>query len=128
MRSASRAHAIRLTADWRARVKRREPEALMFSTWSGKPISPNNIVRRWIVPACDASGISRVTWLTLRRTYSSWAHKKKVPGQGHRADDGPQWSADAAYATARQPSQWITSEGWLAALDDFRNWLIREAA
>jgi hypothetical protein len=21
-----------------------------------------------------------------------------------------------------------TSEGWLAALDDFRNWLIREAA
>jgi hypothetical protein len=31
-------------------------------------------------------------------------------------------------ASARQPSHSIMSEGWLAALDDFRNWLIREAA
>ena len=73
--------AIQLIVDWRARVKRREPEALMFSTWSGKPISPNNVVRRWIFPACDALGIARVTWLTLRRTYSSWAHEKGVPGK-----------------------------------------------
>jgi integrase len=73
--------AIKLIVDWRARVKRREPEALMFSTWSGKPISPNNVVRRWIVPACDALSITRVTWLTLRRTYSSWAHEKGVPGK-----------------------------------------------
>jgi len=73
--------AIKLIVDWRARVKRGEPEALMFSTWSGKPISPNNVARRWIVPACDALGIARVTWLTLRRTYSSWAHDKGVPGK-----------------------------------------------
>ena len=62
-------------------MKRSEPEALMFSTWSGKPISPNNVVRRWIVPACDALSIARVTWLTLRRTYSSWAHEKGDPGK-----------------------------------------------
>jgi integrase len=73
--------AIKLIVDWRARVKRGEPEALMFSTWSGKPISPNNVARRWIVPACDALGIARVTWLTLRRTYSSWAQDKGVPGK-----------------------------------------------
>jgi integrase len=53
----------------------------MFSTWSGKPISPNNVVRRWILPACEALGVARVTWLTLRRTYSSWAHEKGVPGK-----------------------------------------------
>ena len=53
----------------------------MFSTWSGKPVSPNNIVRRWIVPGCEALGLKRVTWLTLRRTYSSWAHEKGVPGK-----------------------------------------------
>jgi hypothetical protein len=30
---------------------------------------------------CDALGLRRVTWLTLRRTYSSWAHEKGVPGK-----------------------------------------------
>ena len=47
----------------------------------GKPISPNNVVRRWIIPACETLGLERVTWLTLRRTYSSWAHEKGVPGK-----------------------------------------------
>jgi integrase len=73
--------AVQLTVEWRARVKHTEPESLMFATWSGKPISPNNVVRRWIVPACAALGLKRVTWLTLRRTYSSWAHEKGVPGK-----------------------------------------------
>jgi integrase len=26
-------------------------------------------------------GLKRVSWLTLRRTYSSWAHEKGVPGK-----------------------------------------------
>lgn len=73
--------AVKLMVDWRAHVKRTEPESLVFSTWSGKPISPNNVVRRWIVPACEALGLKRVTWLTLRRTYSSWAHEKGVPAK-----------------------------------------------
>lgn len=30
-------------------------------------------------------------------------------------------------ATARHPSHLIMSEGWLTSLDDFRNWLIRQA-
>ena len=70
-----------LIVDWREQVERRESEALMFSTWSGKPISPNNVVRRWIVPACETLGPKRVGWLPLRRTYSSWAHEKGVPGR-----------------------------------------------
>ena len=48
----------------------------MFLTWSAKPISPNNVSRRWIYPACETLGLKRVNWLTLRRTYSSWAHEK----------------------------------------------------
>ena len=67
--------------DWKARVKRTEPESLVFSTWSGKPISPNNVSRRWIYPVCETLGLKRVNWLTLRRTYSSWAHEKGVPGK-----------------------------------------------
>ena len=41
--------AMDLIVDWRSRVKRSEADELMFSTWSGKPISPNNVARRWIV-------------------------------------------------------------------------------
>jgi integrase len=54
---------------------------LVFSTWSGKPISPNNVLRQQVFPACEALGLQRVTWLTLRRTYSSWAHEKGVPAK-----------------------------------------------
>ena len=73
--------ALQLVADWRARLKEIQPDALVFSTGSGKPISPNNVLRQQVFPACDALGLKRVTWLTLRRTYSSWAHEKGVPGK-----------------------------------------------
>ncbi|MFH1575001.1 MAG: hypothetical protein ABIG68_13535 [Acidobacteriota bacterium] len=48
---------------------------------SGKPVSPNNILRRWVFPACAALNLRNATWLTFRRTYSSWAHDKGVPGK-----------------------------------------------
>ena len=67
--------------DWRARAKSSAADALVFSTWSGKPISPNNVARQQIFPACKALGLSRATWLTFRRTYSLWAHKQGVPGK-----------------------------------------------
>jgi integrase len=73
--------AMTLLADWRARAKDATPDALIFSTWSGKPISPNNVLRQQVFPACAVLGLKRVTWLTLRRTYSSWAHEKGVPGK-----------------------------------------------
>jgi len=73
--------ALKLVADWKARMKRSEPDALVFSTWSGRPISPNNVVRQQIFPACNALGFKRATWLTFRQTYSSWAHAKGVPSK-----------------------------------------------
>jgi integrase len=75
------AAAVALLAEWKARAKKTEPDALVFSTWSGKPIAPNNILRRWVFPACEALGLERATWLTFRRTYSSWAHEKGVPAR-----------------------------------------------
>ncbi len=57
------------------------PDDLVFATWSGKPISPNNVLRRWVFPACAKLGLPNATWLTFRRTYSSWAHEKGVPGK-----------------------------------------------
>ncbi len=41
----------------------------------------NNVLRRFIFPACDSSGLQHATWLTFRRTYSSWAHDKNVPAK-----------------------------------------------
>lgn len=72
---------VALLTEWRARAKRTEGDALLFSTYSGKPISPNNVLRRWIFPACTRLGLPNATWLTFRRTYASWSHDKGVPGK-----------------------------------------------
>jgi len=47
------------------------------------PVSsaPNNVLHRWVWPACHAADLQRVTWLTFRQTYSSWAHDKGVPAK-----------------------------------------------
>jgi len=37
--------------------------------------------RRAIFPACTALELPKATWLTFRRTYSSWSHDKGVPGK-----------------------------------------------
>jgi integrase len=73
--------ALQLLTEWKARAKHTADAELVFSTASGKPISPNNVLRRWVWPACTAAHIERVTWLTFRRTYSSWAHDKGVPAK-----------------------------------------------
>jgi integrase len=72
---------VLLLGEWRKRCKRQEPEDLVFSTWSGKPISPNNVLRKAVFPACQAQGLPNATWLTFRRTDSSWAHEKGIPGK-----------------------------------------------
>lgn len=73
--------AVLLLREWQERCKRQGPQDLVFSTWSGKPISPNNVLRKAVFPACKAQGLPNATWLTFRRTYSSWAHEKGIPGK-----------------------------------------------
>jgi hypothetical protein len=72
--------ALRLIRQWRERVTGTAPEALLFSTWSGKPISPNNVLKT-VASGAQRAGLPRVSWLTFRRTYSSWAHDRGVPGK-----------------------------------------------
>ena len=132
---------------------RTSPHELIFSTVSGKPISPNNVLRRWVWPACQAADLQRVTWLTFRRTYSSWAHDKGVPAKvvaqimGHtKVDTTMNVYTQVLDGAARVAADRVGSElfrivqipdgtttptycgNWLGALDDFRNWLVREAA
>jgi integrase len=70
-----------LLTEWKQRTRCTDPQALVFSTWSGKPIAPNNVSRRWVFPACARLHVPNATWLTFRRTYASWAHDKGVPGK-----------------------------------------------
>jgi integrase len=73
--------AMQYITEWKRQAKGVEPERLVFATRSGKPISPNNVLRRWIFPACAAQRLAHATWLTFRRTYSSWAHQNGVPAK-----------------------------------------------
>lgn len=70
-----------LIQEWRSCVERCEPDRLVFSTSLGTSISPNNVLRRHVFPACTRPGLPRATWLTCRRTYSSWSHDRGVPGK-----------------------------------------------
>lgn len=113
-----------LLGEWRARAKTRSPETLIFATWSGKPISPNNVLRAHVFPACDALGLPRATWLTFRRTYTSWAHGAGIPGKviaqlmGHAKVDttlnvyaqcATTWCATRHSASAADCSRLITA-------------------
>src|SRR5437667_11272690 len=51
--------ALRLLAAWKARARPTAAQELIFSTVSGKPISPNNVLRRWVWPACEAAEVRR---------------------------------------------------------------------
>ena len=73
--------ACLLVAQWMARTKKIHPESLVFCTRSGTPLAPNNVLRRHIFPACEALGLPRATWLTFRRTYSTWSHDHGVPAK-----------------------------------------------
>jgi integrase len=73
--------ALQLLVEWKALVNSADPEVLVFGTREGTPISPNNVLRRSIFPACSRLGLPHATWLTFRRTYSSWSHDKGVPGK-----------------------------------------------
>lgn len=72
---------VKLLEDWKAKRPEAEPEDLVFGTREGTSISPNNVLRRAIFPACKQVGLPNATWLTFRRTYSSWSHQEGVPGK-----------------------------------------------
>ena len=73
--------AFALMSEWRHRAERTEADALVFGTRTGGPLAPNNVLRRHVFPACKHLGLPRATWLTFRRTYSSWSHQQGVPGK-----------------------------------------------
>lgn len=73
--------ALLLIARWKTKAKDTHPESLVFATRTGTPLDPGHMLQRQIFPACKTLGLPRATWLTFRRTYSSWSHEQGVPGK-----------------------------------------------
>ncbi len=73
--------ALRFIGEWKAHAGPTDRDALVFWTRTGNAISPNNVLRRAIFPACDALQLRHATWLIFRRTYSSRPHHNGVPGK-----------------------------------------------
>src|SRR6185503_12433648 len=46
--------AVRFIGEWQERRDTADASTLVFSTRTGQPISPNNVLRRAIFPACEA--------------------------------------------------------------------------
>jgi integrase len=73
--------AMTLLRDWKSRVRESGQDSLMFATRSGKPISPNNVLRRGIFPACQELGLPKLSWLAFRRTFASWTYDRGIPAK-----------------------------------------------
>jgi integrase len=70
--------AIRFLRDWRKIAPKRGIEDFIFSSMDCRPKSHKQIMRDHIRPACDRLGLPKVSWMTFRRTFSTWADEEGV--------------------------------------------------
>jgi integrase len=73
--------SLTMLAAWKRISKRTGPEDLLFGTRTGKAQNPNNVLRRYLYPACKRLGMPQATWLTFRRTFASWSHNTGAPSK-----------------------------------------------
>jgi len=73
--------SLTMLAAWKRVSKRTAPEDLLFGTRTGKAQNPNNVLRRYLYPACSRLGMPQATWLTFRRTFASWSHNTGAPNK-----------------------------------------------
>jgi len=55
------------------------PDALVFATRKGTPLSPDNLRNRDLRPACRLVGLTPIDWHSLRRTHSTLLHALGTP-------------------------------------------------
>lgn len=63
----------------RRRPPENSPDALVFSTSKGTPLSAHNLRNRSLIPACKLAGLTPVNWHALRHTHASLLHSEGVP-------------------------------------------------
>lgn len=61
--------AVRDAFDFhRAAFQGAQPDHVVFTTPKGTPLSPKNLYNRVLAPACDQTGLKRVSWHSFRHT------------------------------------------------------------
>lgn len=63
----------------RSRSLDRSPEALVFATRRGTPLSAGNLLKRELKPACQLAGLKPINWHGLRHTHSTLLHSLGTP-------------------------------------------------
>ena len=63
----------------RSRSRDTSPDALVFATRRGTPLSADNLRKRELAEACKRVGLRRIDWHTLRHTHSSLLHALGTP-------------------------------------------------
>ena len=71
--------AVGLLLAWKEKSRKTDAASFIFSTADNKPKEPKQILRDYVFPACKALELPNATWLTFRRTFSSWSHDAGVP-------------------------------------------------
>jgi integrase len=77
--------ALTFLQEWRFRSKRNAAEDFILSGRGGVMANQARMLRDHVKPACEALGLQKATWLTFRRTFSSWGEALGV-GAKIRAD------------------------------------------
>jgi integrase len=70
--------AMTFLLEWRRLSKRTAPNDFIFSGRKGVMRDQARMLRDHIKPACEALELPRATWLTFRRTFSSWGEAQGV--------------------------------------------------
>jgi integrase len=70
--------AMTFLVEWRRLSKRTAPDDFIFSGRKGVMRDQARMLRDHIKPACEALELPRATWLTFRRTFSSWGEAQGV--------------------------------------------------
>ena len=104
--------AVRMLNAWFEAATKKAPEDFIFSTNTGKPKEPRQIVRDYILPVCRELGLPRASWLTFRRTFATWADEN-----GASAKQRGELMGNSAEINANVYTQ-TTDEGLRRAVED----------
>ena len=69
---------VQLLERWRTKSRRNKPDDFILQGRKGVPGDQARMLRDHIQPTCDDLGFKRATWLTFRRSWTTWADGKGI--------------------------------------------------
>jgi integrase len=69
---------VAFLCNWRSQCTRTDPTDFIIPGRKAVPRDQKRMLQDHIKPACEALGLPKATWLTFRRTFSTWADTRGV--------------------------------------------------